>query len=175
MLRLLAILTALCLSVGGTPARAQDEPQTFNAFAVVGGNGGMVKSGDKQSVMVALLSGAFFVETGEGPVHAGQIACPGMVRIDLETKQQTANGACTFTAIDGATSYGEWDCTGYNLVGCRGTFKLTGGTGRLAGITGGAILIWRPSSSEFKTQPDGSTVQNATGILVFQEFKISKK
>src|SRR5262245_733532 len=100
MLRLLAFLTVLSMSLAAAPAGAQDEPQTFNAFAVVGGNGGMVKSGDKQSVMVAMLSGAFFVETGEGPVHAGQIACPGMVRINLETKQQTGNGACTFTSID---------------------------------------------------------------------------
>jgi hypothetical protein len=111
-------------------------------------------------MIVAALSGAFFIETDEGPIHSGSVACPGMVRVDLDTTLQAGSGACTFTAVDGATSWGEWECTGYNMVGCRGTFKLNGGTGRLAGVTGEATLIWRPSSHELKKQLDGSVLQN---------------
>jgi hypothetical protein len=161
-----------------SPALAQaaddSEPQLFNAFAVVAANGSVTKTGEKQAIAVALLSGSFFVETGEGPVHTGQISCPGLIRIDLETTRQSASGACTVTTTDGATAWGEWECAGFNLVGCRGTYKLTGGTERFAGATGEATLIWRPSAHELKKQLDGLVLQNTNGLIVFHEFKLSK-
>ena len=166
---------ALLFAAASLPALAQDEPQQFNAFAVVQANGTIVKTGEKESMIVASLSGAFFIETDEGPVPSGSIACPGMVKVDLETSHQTGSGACSFTATDGATSWGEWQCEGYNLVGCRGLFKLTGGTGRLSGLTGEATMIWRPSSREMHKQPDGSVLANANGILIWRDFKLVKK
>ena len=166
---------AMLFVAASFPAFAQDEPQQFNAFAVIQANGTIVKTAEKESMIVATLSGAFFVETDEGPVPSGSIACPGMVRVDLDTSHQTGSGACSFTALDGATSWGEWQCEGYNLVGCRGPFKLNGGTGRLAGITGEATMIWRPSSHEMHKQLDGSVLANATGILIWRDFKLTKK
>jgi hypothetical protein len=166
---------AMLLVAASFPAFAQDEAQQFNAFAVVQAKGTIVKTGEKQSMIVAALSGAFFVETDEGPVPSGSIACPAMVRVDLDSSRQTGSGACTFTALDGATSWGEWQCEGYNLVGCRGPFKLNGGTGRLEGLTGEATMIWRPSAREIQKQLDGSELANATGILIWRDFKLTKK
>jgi len=85
---------------------------------------------------------------------------------------QAGNGACTFTAADGATAWGEWDCKGYELLGCRGTFKLAGGTARLEGASGEGTMIWRPSAVELKKQLDGATLDNATGILLWRDFKL---
>lgn len=166
---------AMLFAAASFPASAQDEPQQFNAFAVVQANGPIIKTGEKQSLIVASLSGAFFVETDEGPVPSGSIACGGTVRVDLDTSHQVGSGGCSFTAFDGATSWGEWQCEGYNLVGCRGLFKLNGGTGRLAGLTGEATMIWRPSGHEMQKQLDGSVLANATGILIWRDFKMAKK
>jgi hypothetical protein len=168
---------ALAQSSTQSPSQVADdnEPQHFNAFAVVAANGSVTRTGEKQAIVVALLSGSFFVETGEGPIHTGSISCPGLIKIDLGTTRQTASGACTVSTTDGATAWGEWECAGYSLVGCRGTYKVTGGTERFSGAIGESTLIWRPSAHELKKQLDGSVLQNTSGLIVFHDFKLSKK
>ena len=158
-----------------TPAFAQDEVQTFNAFALAVANGTIVRAAEKQLGVAGTLAGPFFIETDEGPVPSGRVTCAASVRIDQATARQTGNGACTVTAQDGATAWGDWECAGYELVGCRGMFKLNGGTARLAGATGEGTMIWRPAAHELKKQLDGSTLDNATGILLWREFKIKTK
>lgn len=167
-----ALLVAL---VAAAPAAAQDEPQTFNAFAVVLANGSIVRAAEKQVVLVGTLAGPFFVETDEGPIHSGRVACAASVKVDQASHRLTGSGACTVTATDGATAWGEWDCQGYELLGCRGAFKLTGGTARLDGATGEGTMIWRPSAAEFKKQLDGTVLENATGLLSWRDFKLKTR
>ena len=178
MIRIRCTLAAsFCAAVlsATTPAFAQDEVQTFNAFALAVANGTIVRAAEKQLVVAGTLAGPFFIETDEGPVPSGRVTCAASVRFDQAPARQTGNGACTFTAQDGATAWGEWECAGYELVGCRGMFKLNGGTARLAGATGEGTMIWRPAAHELKKQLDGSTLDNATGILLWREFKIKTK
>ncbi len=163
------------VSVIASQAHAQDGPQSFNAFAVVKADGSLLRSAERQATIVTALGGTLFIETDEGPVAGGQIACSGMLRVDLDTTHQTGSGACTSTADDGAKTYGEWECAGFNMLGCRGTYKLTGGSGRFAGFTGQATVIWRPNAHELQKQLDGTVLQNATGILIWRDFKLEKK
>lgn len=157
------------------PAVAQDDTQTFNAFAVVVANGTVVRAGEKQLVVAGKLAGPMFIETDEGPQQAGRVGCALSSKIDQASRKTSATGACSFTAHDGATAWGEWDCAGYELVGCRGTFRLTGGTGRFEGASGGSILIWRPTAFELKKQLDGMALDNASGIVLWREFKLKGK
>jgi hypothetical protein len=156
-------------------AVAQNETVTFNGFAVVQGNGSAAKLDGKNAMMVANFDGAFFVETDDGPVQAGRVVCLGSVKVDLESTRQTGSGACTFSAADGATAWGEWECTGLNLIGCRGAFKLNGGTARFEGVSGGATLIWRPSYSELKNQIEGAALAKTSGVLSWRDFRIVEK
>ena len=172
--RLAGVTLLASFSLAASQVHAQDEPQSFNAFAVVKADGSILRSAEKQATIVAALTGTFFIETDEGPVAGGQIACSGMVRVDLDTTHQTGSGACTSTAEDGAKTFGEWECAGFNMIGCHGTYKLTGGTGRLASYTGQATLIWRPNSHELQKQLDGTVLQNTTGVLIWRDFKIAK-
>jgi len=165
---------ALCIAMLAMPALAQDEPQVFNAFAIAMANGTVIKSGDKQATVIGTLKGPMFVETDEGPADAGSMLCGATVHLDQASAKQTGTGVCTFTAQDGATAWGEWECTGYALVGCRGLLKLTGGTGRMAGVTGEGSMVWRPSSHELKKQLDGTTLQNTAGIVIWRDFKLVK-
>lgn len=173
--RIAVLALAVSVSAVAVGANAQDGQTSFNAFAVVKADGSTLKSAEKQATIVATLSGVFFIETDEGPVPAGRITCSGTVKVDLDSTHQTGSGACTSTADDGATTFGEWECAGFNMIGCRGTYKLTGGTARLAGVTGQATLIWRPTSMVLDKQADGTVLQNATGILIWRDFKIEKK
>ena len=165
---------ALVLGLAG-PATAQDDVQTFNAFAVVTANGSIVRAAEKQLMVAGTLAGPFFVETDEGPQQGGRVSCALSARIDQASRKTSASGACTFTAHDGATAWGDWDCAGYELVGCRGTFKLTGGTARFAGASGESAFVWRPTAHEFKKQLDGTTLDNATGIVLWRDFKLTGK
>ena len=126
---------------------------------------------------VGTLAGPFFVETAEGPVDSGRVACAASVQCSttVDFFQQAGSGACTFTSSDGATAWGDWQCAGYELVGCRGMLKLTGGTGRLAGASGQGMMIWRPSAREMKAQMDGTMMKNINGIIVWRDFRIEGK
>jgi len=170
-----ALACAALVLAAAVPAAAQDDVQTFNAFAVVTANGTIVRSAEKQVMVVATLAGPFFVETEEGPQQGGHVNCATSARIDRGTRKTSASGACTFTAHDGATAWGDWDCAGYELVGCRGAFKLTGGTGRFVGASGESALVWRPTAHEFKKQLNGTTLNNTTGIVLWRDFKLKGK
>jgi len=151
---------------------AQDETLAINAFAVVSASGTIMRAAEQQFMAVATLNGPFFVETDEGPIQAGNASCAASLRFDQANRRQTGSGVCTMTAIDGATAWGEWICEGYELLGCRGVFKLTGGTERFEGVAGEGALIWRPSAHELHKQLDGSVLDSASGILLWRDLKL---
>lgn len=156
-------------------ARAQDEAQVFNAFSVAVANGSIVRMAEKQVMVVGTVKGPMFIETDEGPMPAGTMACAASLRIDRENRRQTGSGACTFTAEDGAAAWGEWECAGYALLGCRGKFTLNGGSGRFQGVSGEGAVTWRPNAHELQAQLDGTTLQNTSGVVIWRDFKLTKK
>lgn len=169
----LAVVAAML--VGNPSGFAQDDnAQIFNAFSVAVANGTIVRSAEKQLMLAGTLAGPMFVETDEGPVAAGKVTCAASVHLDLTNAHQDGSGACTFVGETGDTAWGDWQCAGYELVGCRGTFKLHGGTGRMAGASGEGTMIWRPSARELKSQLDGTALLNVNGIVIWRDFKISK-
>ena len=132
----LVLAVAAALLVSSVPGLAQeDNAQVFNAFSIAVANGTIVRSAEKQLMLVGTLTGPMFVETDEGPVAAGKVMCAASVHLDQTTAHQDGSGACTFVGETADMAWGDWQCAGYALVGCRGTFKLNGGTGRMAGAT----------------------------------------
>lgn len=166
---------ALGVILGSGPALAQDEAQVFNAFAVATASGTIVRAAEKQVMVVGTVRGPMFIETDEGPVPAGNMVCSASLRIDQKSRHQTGGGACTFTADDGAAAWGEWECAGYALVGCRGKLTLNGGAGRFQGVSGEGAMIWRPNAHELETQLDGTTLQNTSGVVIWRNFRLAKK
>ncbi len=152
-----------------------DGEQVINAFSVWQGRGLVVQTAEKKAVITGAFGGVLYVETSEGPVDTGNIACPVLINVDLETGQQRGLGACTFTAYDGALVFSEWECTGIALIGCRGKFKLAGGTGRLAGAAGSGSILFRGRFHEFAKHPGDLVSDSATGIAVWRDLKIAIK
>ena len=60
MVTIRRVLTSACctLALSGGVASAQDEVQTFNAFAVMAANGTIIRAAEKQVMIVATLTGA---------------------------------------------------------------------------------------------------------------------
>jgi|KBSSwiStaDraftv2_1062776.scaffolds.fasta_scaffold154595_3 hypothetical protein len=171
---LLSVIVAV-LGIAALPAQADDEPESINAFAVWTAEAAVARTADKKAVLSSALTGTLFVETSEGPVDTGHIVCPAMVHIDLESGRQSGNGYCTFTANDGAQAFGEWECTGVHMVGCSGTFKLTGGTERLAGVRGSSKLILRGRFHEIELHASKTISYTVTGIALWRDLKVETK
>jgi hypothetical protein len=73
--------------------------------------------------------------TGEGPVHNASVRCVGGGHIVNGTFD--ASGSCVYTRPDGDQVFQTYKDAGKVGGAAKGTFTYVGGTGKLAGITGG--------------------------------------
>ena len=142
----IAAAAALLGAIGyGLPAAAAEEGK-LNAFATWEGRGDYIQTGEKQQTFTGALVGVIYVITDHGPTPSGAMVCPVSVEVNQADASQTAKGHCTITTEDGSRVYSDAACTGFQLVGCAGDMKLTGGTGRFAGVSGGGKMVIRAGS-----------------------------
>src|SRR5262249_35266144 len=136
--RLIAL--AALLSAAGLCHAAIAEEAKVTAFSVWQGKGQTYATGLKQGTLVGTVSGPMYIITEQGPVSAGDMVCPLVVTFDESDGSQTGQVRCIISGKDG-TVFGQLTCTGFQFVGCSGDFKITGGTGRFSGITGGGKAL----------------------------------
>jgi hypothetical protein len=165
-LRIMALGVVILGLSGVGHVRAAEEQQSVDAFAAWQGRGQVYQTGPEAATFVGAFSGRLYLESGQGPLDAGYLTCPGMVEISLRDGSQDAQGRCTITAEDGARVFAEWRCSGRHLTGCDGEFTLTGGSGRLEGIKGGGPMVVRSGLSEIVVGLPGNMVQEAAGGVV---------
>jgi hypothetical protein len=166
--RLGAIVAAALLGV--MPLRAMaEEPDAISAFMVWQGHGEVVETAPGEATFIGSLAGAVYVNTDEGPVEAGQMQCPAVVRIERDGKQ-TGSGNCTMTAEDGARLYSALTCSGVHFVGCSGNTTLSGGTGRFEGASGEGAFTLRSNLHTLEPTSQGSAIETAHGIIFWPEL-----
>lgn len=161
------------VGLGVTAAASAQEPVTVDAFAVLEAEGSVVAVGAAAHVFAGRMDGPYFVDAGEGPVPAGNIACAGMLEADERTGRQTAAGRCRLVAVDGATAFGDFTCEGFRLVGCVGPFTLTGGEGRLAGASGEGTITLRRYATDLTVDADGAVREAALGIASWNDLRVT--
>jgi len=168
----MALAAVLAASLIATPTVAAEE-QTVNAYAAFEGEGKVYLTGENKGTFVGAIVGELFIESEKGPLHAGRIVCPAMMALDLKDGTQAGTGQCTITAEDGAQVFAVWSCRGVHLIGCDGKMMLTGGTGRVAGVSGSGPLTVRTTSRGLvKTSSDKNTVKTfSSGVLLLRGFK----
>ena len=166
-----ALLGALLCIAMVSAVQAQSEETEVNAFSVVRGKGIGFRIAEKASNYVGALEGLFFVEGSEGPVHAGTITCSANMEVQSEDRSQQGQGHCVITGEEGGQVFAEWNCKGYFMVGCSGTFTLTGGTERFAGITGGGPVTMRTTLGKFKERTEASQGVEVEGIIFWRDLK----
>ena len=171
----MALAAVLATSLIAAPTIAAEE-QTVNAFAAYEGEGKVYVTGEQKGTFVGAIVGELYVESKEGPLHAGQIVCPAMIRLNLENGEQAGSGQCTITAEDGARIFAVWSCRGVHLIGCDGKMMLIGGTGRNAGVSGsGPLMVRSTARGLVKTSSDkGAVTVFGNGVLVLNGFKFKK-
>lgn len=152
------------------PALAVEEI-TATAIASWEGIGRVFEVAPGQAFFLGSFSGTMFVQRGDGALNIAEVVCPGTLDIEIETKKQKGSGHCIITALDGDKVFGNWECEGAHLVGCIGSFEITGGTGRFAGISGGSEFLARSAIVRVVVDALQQSASEASkGIAVWQNL-----
>jgi hypothetical protein len=142
MRTLMTVALAVFTAVAGFIAVAGAEEGTVRATATWKARSFVFPVGQDQAYLVGVYSGTLYVDNGKGALHAASIVCPATAEGDLKSMTKTGQGRCILTDEDGNRIYARFSCNG-DLEGCRGPFKIEGGTGRFEGITGEGEMVSR--------------------------------
>lgn len=168
---------AVLATVMGFGSVAGAEEGTVKAAATWKARSFVFPVGQDQAYLVGVYSGTLYVDDGKGALHAASIVCPATAEGDLKSMTKTGQGRCILTAEDGDRIYARFSCSG-DLEGCRGPFKIDGGTGRFTGITGEGEMISRILVRQMTTVMGFETVeQDGEGIAVWPSltYRIPEK
>ena len=172
-----AVVLAVLATVVSYGAVAGAEEGTVKAAATWKGRSFVFPVGQDQAYLVGVYSGTLYVDDGKGALHAASIVCPATAEGDLKSMTKTGQGRCVLTDEDGNRIYARFSCSG-DLEGCRGPFKIEGGTGRFAGITGEGEMISRILVRQMTTVAGFETVeQEGEGIALWPSlaYRIPEK
>jgi hypothetical protein len=163
----------------GTDANAEDRSATdspaeatIDAFVPWRGKGITFPTGPTQNTLIGAFQGYVYIMTDRGPTDGGEIACPAMLEIDTKSGRQSGHGNCVIVGQGGDRVFSTWTCEGMRLVGCKGTFTVTGGTGRFEGASGEGAMLSRASVRWDAEEISGDiTSETAHGIMTLDKLK----
>ena len=170
---LVGMLIALLAGAVQPACAAESRPHRdtgINAFTVWTATGSIQETSTNHAKFEGTLAGHLYVETDQGPVHAGIISCPVTLDVNVADKSQQGAGKCNITADDGAQAFGQLKCAGFVLVGCGGEFKFTGGTGRFEGIAGSGPVMVRSSTRISIENVKGTVDTKVEGIMFWRHL-----
>lgn len=153
------------------------EEGTVKAVAAWNGRSFVFPVGQDQAYLVGVYTGTLYVEDGKGMLHAASIVCPATAEGDLKSMTKTGQGRCVLTDEDSNRIFARFTCKG-DLEGCRGPFKIEGGTGKFDGITGEGEMISHIQVRQLTTVAGFETAeQNGEGVAVWPSltYKIPER
>jgi hypothetical protein len=165
-----ALLAAMLVALVGSPSWAAQEA-TVKASAAWIGQGRFLPMGAGMSYFVGSFSGVLFVDNDQGPFNTAKILCPGTLEVNLNGGAQRGEGRCLITLNATDQIYAKWTCAGVHQVECKGTFTLTGGTGRFAGITGESEFRVRSAIAELTARPGELAQETAAGLAEWPSLR----
>lgn len=120
---------------------------------------------------IGTFEGIMYIENGDGLLDAALFTCPSTQIIHILSNEMQGHGYCTIESPTGDYVYAEFNCNG-QPGSCKGTFTLTGGTGKLSGITGESAMIVRTALRGTSIdQESGGTVSAAKGLAIWPEMR----
>lgn len=168
MLTRLILPAALVMPLGQAAVADQG---TAKILAPWEANGQLFQVAIDKLQFIGTFEGIMYIEQGEGLLDAALFTCPSTQIIHVLSNQLEGHGFCTIESPTGDYIYAEFTCNG-EPGSCRGTFTLTGGTGRLAGITGESNIIVRTAlSGTAINEASGGTVSAAKGLAIWPEMR----
>ncbi len=144
---------------------------TISAVIPWQGQGQIFPVGTNKLRFLGSIEGIMYVETAEGDMNEAFVRCPIVQNIDAVDGSTSASGNCVIVVSTADSVFAEITCEGIEGL-CRGEFKLTGGTGQFAGISGsGRMTVRSPVHALAADLSEGTVVHVAAGILQIPELK----
>ena len=159
--RLATFLALVLIQLTNAASLKAAEETTVKAFATWQSEGRLFRVGENKGLFVGGLQGIMFVDDGKGELNAAKIVCPAMMEVRFEDAHMTGEGRCIITGVKGNRVFGKWRCAGIALIGCKGVFELTAGTGKFQGVTGSGPIVFRTAIAQFARK---SSEDNAKSI-----------
>ena len=135
---------------------------------------GRVFQVDTSTMMfLGAFTGVMYIESSQGEMHEAFVMCPIMQKVSLETSNSEAVGHCEISASPENVAYAELTCDG-EVGSCNGTFTLTDGEGKFAGISGkGALRVRSPMRALITDVAAGAELRVAAGLAVIKDLEYS--
>ncbi len=157
--------TTAILILCGWAGTAHAESTTISAVIPWQGQGQIYPVDIGKLRFLGALEGIMYVETAAGDMNEAFVRCPVVQDIDVADQSTSATGNCVIVVSPEDTVFAEITCEGIAGL-CSGEFRLTGGTGRFAGISGsGRMTIRSPIHALAADLTDGTLIHAAAGIL----------
>jgi len=166
-------ITAAMLLMCGWSGLTHAESRTISAIIPWQGEGRIFQIAIDKLRFLGTLEGIMYVETAEGEMDEAFVRCPIVQDIDVNDQSTSASGSCMIVASTEDSAFAEITCEGRAGL-CRGEFKLTGGTGRFAGISGsGKMTVRSPVHALAADMSSGTVLHAAAGILHIPSLKFT--
>jgi hypothetical protein len=166
-----AFYSAVLILCGWTGA-AYAETNTISAVIPWQGQGQIFPVDIDKLRFLGALEGIMYVETAEGAMNEAFVRCPIVQDIDAADQSTSTSGNCVITVSPEDTVFAELTCKGFAGL-CIGEFRLTGGTGRFAGVSGsGKMTVRSPVHALAADLTDGTLIHAAAGILQMPALKV---
>ena len=166
------ILVLATLAAGAWSTAAFAETRTISAIIPWHGQGQLFPVATGKLQFLGALEGIMYVETAEGDMNEAFVRCPIVQDINGADKTTSATGKCVITVSPDDAVFADITCEGV-AGSCKGDFKLTGGIGRFAGVSGsGKMTVRSPVHARAADLSDGTVIHDAAGLLQIPELKV---
>ena len=133
--------------------------------------GKVYEVGAKTLMFVGEIKGTLYATSGKGLLDAAPMICPMLYEIDAASGENRGEGRCAIypKGVEGVV-HAVYSCKG-SAGACEGRFDLSGGRGKLEGITGSGPLASRTGASEMAVKlGPGSLISNTEGLMTLNGF-----
>lgn len=135
------------------------------------GEGRIYRVAPERMKFLGEIEGVMYIESSKGEMHEAFVSCPISQELDLESGTTTAEGECEITASSDTVLFAALSCKG-EVGNCRGEFKLTGGLGNFAGISGsGALRVRSPIRALAADLGSGAVLRIGSGLAIIDDLK----
>lgn len=137
------------------------------------GNGTLHAIGEDKMLFMGEFKGVMYGEDTKGKWDTAFASCPVKQIINTKTGEGSATGYCEITVDQDQTAYAELTCKG-KIGHCKGTFTITGGTGKLKGVTGSSDFTVRSVLGVLaKGMGNGSVIRASSGLAFMNKLTIN--
>ena len=173
MIKKIHVLSAAALLLSMLFPVHAAEKDTVQAIIPWEASGRVFQVDTSTMMFLGAFTGVMYIESSQGEMHEAFVMCPIMQKVHLETGNSDAVGHCEISASPENVAYAELTCDG-EVGSCNGTFTLTDGEGKFAGISGtGALRVRSPMRALITDVAAGAELRVAAGLAVIKDLEYS--